>query len=81
MLINVFKRLLVSDFNISEINSIIEDLSKHKLYPIKPKTGKSFLRKLMSFIFDKKYMFLFSILIYRIFKKPIQAYIIKKSSR
>ncbi len=45
MIFNISKRLLTSDFTLSEINIMIEDLSKHNLYPVKKYKGEKKLRK------------------------------------
>ncbi|MBJ2172626.1 glycosyltransferase [Aureibaculum sp. A20] len=78
MLFNISKRLLTSDFTISEINTIIKDLRKHKLYPLSKYNGISKFRKFENYMFNKKLLFLLSIRIYRFFKKPIDHFIIKK---
>ncbi|QCX39143.1 glycosyltransferase [Aureibaculum algae] len=78
MLFNISKRLLTSDFTISEINIMIGDLYKYKLYPLKKYKGISRLRKLETCIFNRKLLFLLSIRIYRFFKKPIDHFIIRK---
>ncbi|WP_198839478.1 glycosyltransferase family 2 protein [Aureibaculum flavum] len=81
MLYNVSKRLLMSNFNISEISTIMDDLSKNNLHPISPFNGKSFLRKVETFSFNNKYLFISTIFIYRMFKRPINYFIIKKHQR
>ncbi|WP_117882559.1 glycosyltransferase [Aureibaculum luteum] len=81
MLFNISKRLLTSDFKISEINNKIKELSQNNLYPIHPFKGKEFYRKLETFVFNRKYLFLLSVFIYRIFKRPIDYFVIKKYQR
>ncbi|WP_162497579.1 glycosyltransferase [Aureibaculum marinum] len=81
MLYNISKRLLLCDFKLSEIKLKIDDLSSHNLYPINPYLGHSYYKKLETFLFNKKYLFLLSVLLYRLFKRPINYFIIKNHQR
>lgn len=77
MLFNISKRLLMSDFELTEIRNIIKDLSSHKLYPLKSYRGKSLILKTHISIFNRLYLFLPTVLMYRLFKKPIKYFVIK----
>ncbi|MDY7394108.1 glycosyltransferase [Aureibaculum sp. 2210JD6-5] len=81
MLFNISKRLLMSNYTINELNCIFKDLSAHNLYPIMPYKGKGLYRKLETSIFNKRYLFLLAVLNYRIFKKQINYFIIRKYQR
>ncbi|QCX39142.1 glycosyltransferase [Aureibaculum algae] len=81
MLFNVSKRLLTSDFKIIEINAIINDLSRNNLYPLTPYKGKYFLKKLELFLFNRKLLFITAALMYRLLKRPIDYFIIRRHQR
>ncbi len=78
MLFNILKRLFISDYSLYELQNIIKDLKNNNLYPMQKHKGKGFLRKYEILIFNKKYLFLFEVFMYRLFKGPIDNYIIKR---
>lgn len=78
MVFNISKRLLKSDFSFSEINQVFKKLYENNLYPIKESNSKSIYNKIITKLFNNKFMFFVFITFYRLFKKPIEQIIIKK---
>jgi len=81
VLFNISKRILQSDLKFSEISQIMKSLSINKLYPSKGYNGKDKYVILLTFFYNKKYLFFLLVSIYRIFKVPIEKYIINKHNK
>lgn len=76
-LFNIFKGLLMSNFQIAEINQIKKKLSDYKLFPLNTYSGKNKYRKYLILIFNNKFLFFIFIWLYRLLKFPINNTIIE----
>ena len=81
MLYNITKRLLISNYKTNELNTIIKDLTINNIYPLQKYKGDNFYRKIETFLFNRKFLFLITVSIYRLFKSPIDNFIIKRYQR
>lgn len=77
MLFNIAKRLLRSDFKYAEINQILKNLIDLNLYPLQKYKGKNLYRKLLTFLFNHKYLFYQTIFFYKIFRFSFEYFIVK----
>lgn len=75
MIINMMKRLLISDLSFSEINDNLNLLKNENLYPLEsPKNliKKRYKKWFLTFIFRNKIRFFTTIIIHRIIRYPIK---------
>ncbi len=77
-LFNICKGLLQSDYKMPEIKKVLNTLKSESIYPLKTYYGKVNYRKYLTYLFNRKKLFYFSVLVYRLFKFPFNKILLKK---
>lgn len=77
-LFNICKGLLQSDYKTYEIKKVLDTLKSENIYPLKAYYGKVNYRKYLTYLFNRKKLFYFSVWVYRLCKIPFNNILLKK---
>lgn len=77
IIINIFKRILQSDFSLREVNKVFSDLEKKQLIPHSYYSA-SLSKKYFLKTITNKNLFLLDFIIFRLFRNRLNQYINKK---